>query len=378
MTRSAKLPTFEQINLLDYGSSKTKSLDQSASGIITVRAYEPHVVELMSEDLKAPHFVYKSNIPIENQAWVSYAGSIFAVGNLARLKRGQLHVHQLKQDRIIPKSLAAIFPTLQGRSKSNVVVVGQLPAGEFAVRDQLTRELTEALREFDTPIGTFKVKAKVSFMPEGAGIAAYKEMTDADFYDKTSVYFIIGFRNLSALAIEGGVQSIVRSSKWGFASLVQDVSDHVKEQSVETLTPILARAFNPPHRLEGEALLDRRPFLEITHERSGAKQVQEVDQLVVAAEAACERYLRQAIDWMQGIVNELPRRCDEVILSGGTAETLKRQFSRRWMQQFPLYSFHGGVTLPAALDDKGLGVRLLDPYAALLCVSADVFGSVRR
>ncbi|MGG6267234.1 hypothetical protein [Leptolyngbya sp. AN10] len=375
MPRSSKL-SIEQINLLDYGSSATKSLDQTMSGAITVRAYDPQVVDLIPEDLKDPLFVYKPTVPIENQAWVSWGDRIYATGKLAKLKRGDLSLHHLKQERIIPKSLAAIFPSLGDRRKATIAVVGQLPAGEWASRDELSRDLTQALKEFNTPLGVYKVKATVIFMPEGAGIVAYKEMNDPNFYDKSIASFIIGFRNLSALVVEGGVQSIIRSSKWGFSALVQDVSDHVKEQSVERLTPILSRAFNPPYRLESNVLLDRRPFFEITHARSGAKQVQEVDQLVAAAEAALERYLKSAIGWMQGVVNELSGSCDEVILSGGTAETLKRHFSKRWMQQFPLYSFHAELSLPTSLDDKELGVRLLDPYAALMCLSPSIFDAI--
>lgn len=378
MARSSKSFSVAIAQAGDFGMSRTKPISQLADGLLSTQPTDPQVVELNPDDLKDPRFRYKPNLPPENQAWVSYGKGTFVVGNLARVKHGQLHIHQLKQTRIVPKALTAIWAAYQQHglnNKAGLAFVGQLPAGEMPAREALTQELSEALKGFETPTGTFKIKARIRFVPEGSGIAAYKEATDPDFSDKVCAFFMLGFRNASVLVMERGVESIVRSSKWGFAHLVQEVSDSDKvvEQSIEILTPVLAEAFDPKQLLGREGIIDRQPFYRITHHHSGSNQTEEVDRLVVATEQACDRYLRELMGWMQDVLNELTVRCDEVILSGGTAETLKRAINRRWLSTFPEHSFHGGVKLPEDFDDKGLGVRLFDPYAALLGLTAEVF-----
>lgn len=367
-----------QILIGDFGSSKTKIISQLADGTTTTLPMDPYVVELSSERLSELRTQYKANLPPENQAWVRYEKGTFAVGNLGRVQQGQLKLHHLKQEGIVPKALGAVWASAQQQGlghKFSLGFVGLLPAGEMSARDELKQELTQALKEFEAPTGIFRVKATVDFIPEGSGVAAYKEVMDPHFSDKVCAFFMLGFRNASVLITEGGIPSIIRSSKWGFSYLVQMVADdyRVTEQSIEILTPVICNALLTPQFTHKGYDIESEVFYQIAHPGSAEKQAQEVRNLHAATANACDRYLNSLTEWMQDVLNSLPNRCDEIIVSGGTAQVLERLLSKRWLDNHKPYSFYGGVQLPRGLDLKGLGVRWDDPYAALLSVSAKVF-----
>lgn len=373
MSRSTK-SGIDHLVVIDPGSSKIKILDQTPCGSIAVHAIDPQAMQMTSADCAA---IAKFNpkVPIENQLWVEQNDERWAVGNLARLQQASFGLHQLKEQTILPKLIAAVTTALysrQAKPRSKIVVVGQLPAAEYSLRKSLAERLSTALSDFDSPVGAYKLKAQVDFLLEGSGIVAYREMIDPDFANKSIAFFMLGFRNAGAIVYQRGVPVINRSSKWGFSQLVSKVADQSVEQSIESLAPILVQALNPPFQ-QVTTDLNRLPFSKITHARSGASQHREIESLLTATASARDYYVRGTIDWMQSVISDLSGHCDEVILSGGTAEVLKSHFSRDWMQQFPHYCFHGGVKLPSGFQDQGLGVRWLDSYAVLQSVSARIF-----
>lgn len=375
MTRSSK-GAIAEILVGDFGYSLFKPICQLADGTITAFPMEPHTVELFPDNLEKLRSQFKPNLPPENQVWVSYEKGTFAIGNLARAKRAQMRTHELKQQSIIPKALSATWVSARKHGLGNkfrMVFIGLLPAGEMKARDALKQELTEALAEFETPTGTFKVKAHVDFLAEGSGIAAYREITDPTFQSKICAFFMLGHRNASIFVTERGVQSTSRSSKWGFIQLVQEMADNVIERSVEELTPALCDALGSSYAAYRNHDIDITPFYAIARTETGG--VDDSQQLYAAAHAACDRYLGDLVGWMQNEVDALPT-CDEVILSGGGAKLLHRLLNKRWVdgrkKQYSFY-YDGGVKLPEGFDDKGLGTRLYDSYATLLSVSAKVF-----
>lgn len=375
MTKSSKAAIAE-ILIGDFGYSLFKPICQLADGTMTAFPMEPHAVELFPNSLEELRAQFKANLPPENQVWVSYERGTFAIGNLARAKRGQMRTHELKQQSIIPKALGATWVSARKHGLDNkfrLVFVGLIPAGEMKAREALKQELTEAFAQFETPTGTFKVKAHVDFLAEGSGIAAYREMTDPAFQNKTCAFFMLGHRNASILVTERGVQAISRSSKWGFIQLVQDMADNVIERSVEELTSVLCEAIGSSAAEYRNQDLDIIPFHAIA--RTGVGGLDDSQQLYAAAKAACDRYLGNLVGWMENEVNALPT-CDEVIFSGGGAKLLYRLLNKRWVNrrknQYSFY-YYDSLKLPEGFDDKGLGSRLYDSYAALLSVSAKVF-----
>jgi len=184
---------------------------------------------------------------------------------------------------------------------------------------------------------------------------------------------MLGHRNASILVTERGVQAISRSSRWGFIQLVQDMADNVIERSVEELTPVLCEAIGSSAAEYRNQDLDIIPFHAIA--RAGVGSSDDSQQLYAAAKAACDQYLGNLVGWMENEVNALPT-CDEVIFSGGGAKLLYRLLNKRWVNrrknQYSFY-YYDRLKLSEGFDDKGLGGRLSDSYAALLSVSAKVF-----
>ncbi|MEP1079491.1 hypothetical protein NDI52_29220 [Leptolyngbya sp. PL-A3] len=351
----------------DPGTSVDKSVYQLSDGKIGAIATEPHLKELNPNQFDPPRF--KSSLPPERQSWVKYDGKVFAVGTYARSLEARLVVNQVKGDRMIPKILSSVWcAAVQNQlpQKFSAAIAGLLPPSEMAAAERIMPQLVEALSEFETPTGVYRVKAQVDFLSEGRGISLYKEMNDPAYLDRTCVFFMIGFRNATALVTRHGVpQNDVggRSEYLGFSHMLRLVQNSSEDQtSLEALAEAICAA---GHEVKLEKLFP------ITRHRHGPEQLAEAGRLRQSILQARDRYLKDLLEWMD---EEMPRSYDEIIFCGGTAEYLAQALTEtRFRPTYMNVSFHGGVELPEGFPDRGLGCRFYDPYAALEYYSGEVF-----
>jgi hypothetical protein len=364
----SRLPTLLLVD--DPGTSVDKSVYQLAQGKVGAIATEPYLKELNWSEVTLPG--YKSSMSPERQSWVKYGGQVFAVGTYARSLEARLVVNQVKGDRMIPKILSSVWcAAVQNQlpHRFNAAIMGLLPPSEMAAADRIKPDLVRALSEFETPTGTYRVKAQVDFLPEGRGISLYKELSDPQYLERTCVFFMLGFRNATVLITRYGVpQNEVggRSDHLGFSQMLKRVQDSSEDQtSLEILAAAICAAGH-------EVKLDK--LFAITRHRHGAAQIAEAERLRQSILQARDRYLKDLLEWID---EELPRSYDEIIFCGGTAEYLAQALTeKRFRTSHMNVSFHGGVTLPEDFPIQGMGCRFYDPYAVLLYCSRELFPPV--
>ena len=78
-----------------------------------------------------------------------------------------------------------------------------LPPGEFAERERLQTKLSEALTDFDTPIGRFSVRLiDAQYRPEGMGVAHLYHINRSHVTGKVGK-IMAGHRNISCYVMQG-------------------------------------------------------------------------------------------------------------------------------------------------------------------------------
>lgn len=343
--------------VIDLGSYGTKVLVRGFNEEARCFFFPPHQISLSSHQVEA--LEYQSNLPADTQIWIKSPQGYYAIGKLAKIRFGaQLGLNLLKVDSAIAKVLGVLWVLQQElglSAKFRVALSVLLPPGEYTDRSRFRTDLITAFKAYTTPSGQVTaILTHLLCLPEGGGVVLYRRQNDPQFNQKRTVVSIIGGRNASVLVYEEGVEAASYTSNLGFINLVRGVLQRTSGLDAEVLIPLIAKAGSKPMPFH---------FVKASRRSQDSDRQQELVELAQAVSEARQETFTKLVAWYREV---LPANWDEIIFCGGTADYYKDDLSAKYNKPTSgqIVWFHGGINLPANLNDHGLGVRLYDPYAA--------------
>ncbi|WP_219907695.1 ParM/StbA family protein [Aphanothece hegewaldii] len=333
---------------IDYGGSITKVIGGVSNRERRILAMPPDVIELPKTFLELHQGEIGTASP-ENKVWIAVNGKSYAVGMYARtLAIENPRLTQPKIATALSKTLAAIWVLKEQLRLSNTIRLDLccvLPIGEYQDKDKLKRQLEKAFHEFETPSGQLKVElSEFNCKPEGAGVyMMHTRKRGVEAQQKILAVVMLGYRNTSVLVFRQGNLVDKATSPLGFARLLKNVIAQTSGQTLERLAPSVVQY------LEGK---DDSGLLSIL---LSDEPIEELAQLKNAIAIAQEKHQIELCGWLNEII---PRLSEEIVLCGGTADTLQNYLFKLWNSQ-EIY-LHGGVELPEDIKALKMGYRFAD------------------
>ncbi|HAA32005.1 MAG TPA: hypothetical protein DCE56_35260, partial [Cyanobacteria bacterium UBA8553] len=288
-----------------------------------------------------------------DKAWVGNGDQFYAVGYLAREQfNGNAGLSQLKVDRAVPKAMAAVWAAsvdLELGNQFEAAVAVLLPPGEFENAKRLRSTIESSLKDFRTPTGTLNVTVTDwDCKPEGGGVYLMHTLNQqpAVFKQKSLAVVMVGFRNASVLIASRGAVTKRVTSDLGFIKLLDRVTKRTSGLDMNQLAGAIATAGNPP---------DFKALIPVLRSTSEAERKEELIKLKSAITTSRSEYTLSLESWLNEV---LPRRMDEVILCGGTADYLRPELS----DYFKATSLVWHGKLPEELQGHSLSHRMCDAF----------------
>jgi hypothetical protein len=299
----------QTLNLvLDYGSSSIKTICAADGGEPIAIAMEPEIIEISQDEYLGL---------AEGDTAVGINGKYFAVDKLARNYGATANLGNLKSDGITVRTLGAIswvHHRLEGQlgRKFKLDLSCLLPPGEMADSRAIQENLHNTLLDFDTPKGKLKVKLSGwECQPEGSGFGRYFQAHQK--YDGKIGVVVLGHRNLSAFAIEGGRLRKFRSSDFGFNYLIQGVLDKTAGYKEQKLIPAIGKYLNSTTAYDRQP--DQKLLKSILLRQNDSDREAELEKLVLAIEKAKNNYWRIVSNWLDTEIKD----SGLVTVGGGTS-----------------------------------------------------------
>ncbi|HBL13459.1 MAG TPA: hypothetical protein DD379_19090 [Cyanobacteria bacterium UBA11162] len=357
MTRKSYTP--DLFLVLDFGGSLTKAIYMGKDGEPTLLCMEPEVIGVPATSVEAYQRLSgeMGEAMPQDRAWVKVDESYYAVGYLAAKRfHANAGLSQLKYERAYPKTLAAVWVAATSLGLGNrfrMALAVLLPPGEYENASHLEAMIASGLEQFETPCGTFKVKlTHFDCKPEGAGIYLMRTQSDsAALKRKTCAVVMLGYRNASVLVSDRGQVNKRVTSSLGFVRLVEMVDSRTSGLSVGRLAKAIALSGEEPNPKVLQPLLQS-----VTKEG----RFEEMTALKKAIVECRPEYVLALRSWLREV---LPKDLVMVILSGGTADYLKRELEEHFGSVDIVWH---GVELPKSLQDVELGSRISDAYGMYL------------
>lgn len=358
--------------VLDFGGSGTKGIYSKYETRTAHSLFmEPEVISVSQESIKTHEKNCIGSTEPENKAWVSIKNETKAVGYLAQSYYANAGLAELKYERAIYKTLAAIWvikERLKLQPKIKVALCTLLPPGEFENKVIFEELLRTNSIDCITPSGRMDLKYEIfQCLPEGAGVflSHQKRFGKDVLKQKISAVVMIGFRNASILISRRGVVSREgKTSYLGMVRMIERVLSRSAGQNIRSLTSAIALAsstciINSGIRTNANDV-NTRPLMKLLRSKSKEGRAIEIKTLVSAITQAKSEYLKGITNWLDEIV---PPDVDEIIFCGGTAHYLKAELDVHFRTTPCIFS---GVELSKAIDTYSLGNRLTDVYGAFL------------
>lgn len=209
---------------IDFGGSSTKIV-ASHEGQLICFSIAPEVISVSNDDLAE----MVGNYSLVQHLWVSsLAGEAYAVGELARRHyHATIPLVQPKAKYMVVRTMAAIAVIAHRfkLSSCSLKLRCLLPAAEFDRESQsrLATDLSEALKEFNCPIGKIRCRLKdFCALPEGMGLVShFVNFSQNYFGDQDIVCVMFGHRDTSLFLVSGGKPNMFRSSNLGFIRAIE-------------------------------------------------------------------------------------------------------------------------------------------------------------
>ncbi|GJD19256.1 hypothetical protein RIVM261_042120 [Rivularia sp. IAM M-261] len=343
----------EIILTLDFGGSGTKGIVQVTGAKPSAFWMEAAVIEASRTSLAFQTRNLGNAYP-ENTAWVGVGEDYRAVGYLAKsVYSATQGLRPRKYELALYKTLAAIWMIKQKFKLSDTLQISLallLPPGEFEDSALLKPMLKDALAYFDTPTGTLNCKlVGYECFPEGGGIyAMYCKNIGEAIRRRVVAIVMLGYRNASVLISRRGILNRGKSVNLGMAKMVDLVMERTSGLEEEQLIEAIVAAGNEPKLVHFKYICGNNV------------REQEIEKTIAAVYCSRDEYATALTAWLKEVLpskNEL----DEVIICGGTADYLRQELDA----VFPAtpVMWHGGVKVPASLDEQWLGNRLADVWA---------------
>lgn len=342
---------------IDFGGSSTKAIYATPNEISspTSLVMNPEAAQISPTSLEQLQATQLFKPAPEHGAWVKLGDDYWVVGTLAKRFHAHAGLNQLKFERALYKTLAAIWviqQRLQFSHELHVSLSCLLPPNEYEDRSRFEQQLRSALARFETPSGVLKVKLEhFDCQPEGAGIAIRYANSHKDrFATQRIAIAMLGHRNASVIAFEHGALSIFKSSNLGFIRCLEQIEQRSSGQEPERLLSAIVEWV-------ASKMQSEEAFVAIARATQPSNRAEEAKHLATITRQARTDYIRTFTSWLQ---EAMPNSADEWIFAGGTTNLIATDLVKHFGKRL---SFHADVEIPETIDTDGLGHRLSDVWA---------------
>ena len=317
-------PKRQRIKLaIDFGGSSTKAITEIDDRSLPI-VMSPEVIEIGTIDLD--NYRHQHDLDLWHRSFVGVKDRYFAIGELAVRLGATQALKRLKSETVVYKLLAIVSILAQRLDLGNsfdLELGCLLPPGEFAERERLQTKLSEALTDFDTPIGRFSVRLiEAQYHPEGMGVAHLYHINRSHVTGKVGT-IMAGHRNISCYVMQGKQPVKKATSDLGFQAWIELIIDRTSGYEFGTLSVAVARYWSDN---------DRTALGEILRHRDIVEREFELEHLVKVIKSTQITYWRSINDWLD---DKFPP-VEEVMLSGGVADVLKADFIAYLKERLPI------------------------------------------
>ncbi len=322
MPKKEKILNHRIVLSLDFGASLTKGVFQDQLN------KKPHVLNMDPEiALLTPESVahYVKNRMGESNpedcAWVGCDGQFRAVGFLATRFSGNSGLKQLKHERAVHKTLAAIWVATQKLGIKNISEIEVflsvlLPSSEYGDKNRFESSLKQAMQNFLSPSGEIFAKlAAFNCKPEGTGVyLGFRKQSQEDLKSLIVSVVMIGYRNASILSCLKGELTPGVTSDLGFVRLVEAVQ--AKTSGLDEKMAIASLALAGVH-------IDTVFLVRLCRSTTEAGRAEDLRMLTTAIKDSRRSYFQNVQSWLDSTMHP---KTDVLIFSGGTSEYFRQCF----------------------------------------------------
>ncbi len=327
---------------LDPGASLSKVIVEVEGCKPCLITMSPEVVEVFPTALESYRVIRgELGIPLpEDEAWMEWESKVYVIGTLARDFKGDAGLKELKYERAIYKTAAAVGVAVHkfGMPKTGTVsltldLVVLLPWGEYVDRARFQERLEKVLSNYSFRGVQICVKLECfKCRPEGTGLAMLRiKHKGLDWFREHSVSILMfGYRNVTALHFQSGRMASGESPELGFFRLENRIIARVSGQQPLELSRAVFRAYyamltsrngNSKSDVANPIELgDLAVIQALAKSRDAELRAREIKDIVAAQGDARKEYWQELSRWLD---NTLPRELDEVIICGGSSIYLK-------------------------------------------------------
>jgi hypothetical protein len=334
-----KKTTNKLVLAIDFGTSGVKAAGSNGGDDLHTVLLPPEIIEITESVAREQEYYPEDCI---NGIWVLIGGKYSAIGSLARELMATALISQAKSKFACEKTAAVIWLMAKHFNMSgaiNVSMVCLLPPGELREGEILKGLVTESLKNFSAPDGSYSVAVdRLQYLPEGIGIyERFKGWYNQESLKDVSVGVVMmGHRNTSFFIARNGKIGTLRSSEIGFARITQDLGLPITGQLAEGASKWLSS--------ESEGVLDK-----ILINRGVIARARNLTSLKDSIEKAKQAQIRAILQWLSEIINSSP--IEIVLIGGGAADAFKSELVEHFDKSLP--NLPGGNTEEAGIFFHG-------------------------
>ena len=346
---------------LDPGISDTKIIWRVIPLKPELLLMPPEVVEVTRDSIdfyKGRRIMTPSP---ENESWVEYGGTLYAVGFFAQSVYGErISPKEIKSEWAIAKVLAAVgvMAVEEGLADTfELALAVPLPYTEWRDRDRFERDVRVALSNFSFCDKPYQVTLKTfACIPEGGGHAMARgtKLGGSVFSSQKIVSCMWGYRDISVVQFTRGVTE-GHTEALGFLTFVQSVADRISGYgSRERLRTLLETIHSVGKDIKS------KNFKNLALSRSATRRTEEVDLATDAILTCRQEYWRKVSNFFTTYISG---DCDEIIIGGGACDYYRDDLKNFFAQRYPGCN----ISWAAGLEED---VRLtfgIDPKRKALC-----------
>lgn len=356
---------------VDAGCSGTKVILRQRESTPKLLIMSPEVIEVTRESID--FYLSKNGITVsapENEAWVEYDGTIYAVGFLAQeYFKARVALKDTKYEWAIAKVLAAVgvMVAREGiEGECDFAISIPLPYGEWEARHEFERDLRSALSCFSFRDKQLKARLVMFIcVPEGGGHAMMLgEKMGYAFRQEKILSLMWGYRDISLVLFNRGAISGI-TELLGFYQLIEMVTNRTFGQSSREREQMLLEAIH----LAGKDIKTKN-FRHLVRSRHPEHKAKEAEQITSATRICRAEYWAIVARLLTA---NIPSDINAIVLGGGAVDYYAQELQNFLVQNYPGARISWAAELqedvrltfnlsPTSKEDRILCARLTDPY----------------
>ena len=392
-------PTVTKIYLvIDFGSSLTRAIyclkysdgTFSSPELITLPPYCLKVSESRIKQILA-NTLHPTALSPEIGIWLSVAREWYLVGDLAKSeRRSEMSLSRRKLVYALPTTLAIVGAVVQKEFifKQDIpLVLGiLLPFSEYQDRNKYQKYITQSLSSFNFKGDNYAFSVeRFTCRPEGAGIFAkgrdLNKLRHTSITNINILVVIIGYRNVSSLFIEKGNLAKGRTADFGMNYVIELMKNLTSGYKDDQLLEIIIKGLKGTGE---EDEVNTSALEPLVKNLPAQMQQDELNCLAQAVLDSRHNYLNILSEWIEQLV--IGTKVDEVLVSGGTFHTFRKQLTpllRTITGCMPGY----GLNLEQRVNQEftcsvikklGLSSRLVDAYGFFLWLTGQPLPKLKK